>query len=226
MTPATAPPRMARRALIMGGLALAATPAMALATPSGPAVAPLAFDIFRKGRKIGEHTLSFEAQDDGLTMDAHVQMAVAVGPVTLFRYRHQQTETWKGGRFWRLQTSTVQNGDHIAVTAERTEAGVRLQGGKHPEVRMLGPTALPLTHWNRASLSGPLFNPQDGKMMRLAIAGQGPAPVMLGNGQQITATRVALAGETSIEDWYDPAGAWTGLRARAMDGSVVEYRRV
>jgi len=209
---------------LLGVAALAAAPAWA--APAPPAGGRIAFDVYRKGRKIGEHILTFRGGPGALTMEARVQMAVAVGPVTVFRYRHQQTETWTGGRFATLETSTVQNGDRIKVTAERGDAGVRLEGGKPAGQRVLTAAALPLTHWNRASLNGPLFNPQDGKMMRLSIASQGAAPVTLADGRQITANRIALSGETSIEDWYDSAGAWTGLRAKASDGSIIEYRRV
>jgi hypothetical protein len=216
-----------RRGFLACGAALAVTPflplpALAAMTPPG---GNIAFDVWRKGHKIGEHRLSFSGAGDSVTMNAHVQMAVGLGPVTLFRYRHTQIEKWKGGRFDSIETNTVQNGETMHLVAQRTSAGVSLEGGQ-PGSKMLGASAMPLTHWNRASLGQPLFNPQDGKMMRLAISGQGPAPVMMGDGKQINATRVILSGETSIEDWYDTASAWTGLRAKAKDGSIIEYRRV
>ncbi len=212
-----------RRAFLMTGLALLAA-GPAAASPLAPAGGRLAFHVYRKGRKIGEHALDFSTSGNALTMRARVQMAVGVGPVTLFRYRHQQTEHWVGGRFDSLQTETTQNGARFKIDARRTDGGIRLEGAKDGS-RTLGAAALPLTHWNRASLGGPLFNPQDGKMMRLSVARQGPAPFVLADGTPITATRVALAGETSIEDFYDAAGAWTGLRAKAQDGSIIEYRR-
>jgi hypothetical protein len=34
-----------------------------------------------------------------------------------------------------------------------------------------------------------------------------------------------LSGEAAITDWYDQSGRWVGLRAKANDGSIVDYRR-
>ena len=221
MTTSTMP--LGRRSfLLLGAAALAAGPAAA--SPSAPPGGRLAFQVFRKGHRIGDHVLDFTTDGDSLTMRARVQMTVALGPVPLFRYRHQQTERWVGGRFDSLRTDTTQNGAKFAIVAQRTEGGIRLEGAKGG-ARTLGAAVLPLTHWNRASLGGPLFNPQDGKMMRLSVASQGSAPFVLANGKAISATRVVLSGETAIEDFYDSAGAWTGLRAKAQDGSIIEYRR-
>lgn len=226
MTPDQIP--FARRSVLAMGAALclagAGRAAPSLAAPVAPPGHRLPFHVYRKGRKIGEHVLDFTTDGDAITMRARVQMVVGLGPVTLFRYRHQQTERWVGGRFDSLQTDTTQNGAKFRIDAQRTPAGVRLEGAKGGP-RTLGATALPLTHWNRASLAGPLFNPQDGKMMRLAVIGQGPAPFALADGKSITTTRVVLGGETSIEEFYDAGGIWIGLRAKAQDGSIVEYRR-
>jgi len=35
-----------------------------------------------------------------------------------------------------------------------------------------------------------------------------------------------LTGDADIIDWYDLRGQWSALRARAADGSTVDYRRV
>lgn len=215
-----------RRQFLTCGIALAALPAL---PPSAWAALPtgggVTFAVMRKGKKIGEHSVQFSTDGDTLTARALAQMSVAIGPVTVFRYRHSQVERWTGGKFAGIETNTTQNGQKIQLVAERTDAGVKITGGKGAKP-LLPAATLPLTHWNRQALSGPLFNPQDGKVMRLSVTGQGPSSVALADGRQVKATRIALAGQTTIEDWYDAGGGWTALRAKADDGSIVEYRKL
>ena len=211
-----------RRAFLASGLAVAAAGPVSFAWAAAGAVA---FEVHRKGKKIGEHAIEFSRAGDALTMKARVEMSVGLGPITFFRYRHRQTERWVGDQFDVIETSTKQNGATFNLLARHTSSGVRLEGAKGGG-RTLSAAALPLTHWRSDSLSKPLFNPQDGKMMRLSVAKRGPAPVMMADGRTITSNRIVLAGQTSIEDWYDTNGDWAGLKAKADDGSIVEYRRL
>lgn len=213
-----------RRALLTLGLAAACSPLAAWAATAPPG-GKVMFDVMRKGKRIGFHQVAFSSDGDDLVARANCEMTVELGPVPVFRYRHSQVERWSGGKFASLETSTVQNGARIAVSAKRTEAGVTIQGGKGA-APLLPAGALPLTHWNRASLTAPLFNPQDGKLMKLSATRPAPHGIVLANGSQVQGTRVVLSGQEQMEDWYDGAVAWAGLSARAKDGSIVEYRRV
>ena len=74
---------------------------------------------------------------------------------------------------------------------------------------------------------GPMFNPQDGTMLYdLAARPLGRDTVTLANGAKIPADHWAVRGKQEIDDWYDEAGVWAGLRAIFPDKSVIEYRRV
>jgi hypothetical protein len=70
-----------------------------------------------------------------------------------------------------------------------------------------------------------LFNPQTGKKVPETTVPRGPDMVALANGTQIQATRYSLDGKAPLDDWYDQHAVWTALRARAPDGSVVQYLR-
>jgi len=86
--------------------------------------------------------------------------------------------------------------------------------------------AFGLTHWNAAALDGPLFNPQLGKIMKVRTARAGRESVQLADGGSIPATRWTIRGEAEIDNWYDAAGAWAGLRGKLEDGSTMIYRRL
>lgn len=201
-----------RRAVLTGALAwLGLTAASPFTEPR-----QLAFEIRRNGGVIGHHSLVFSDTGAEQRIAITARMNVNLGPLPVFRYRHQATEVWRDGAFAELHSATVTNGKHENLAAIRGPLGldVRTDTGR----RTLAANYLPLTHWNPRALTGPLFNPQTGAPMRVAVARHSGTP--------IAATRYALeGGDIDISDWYDDAGVWTALRAKVRDGSIIDYRR-
>lgn len=218
---------MRRRALLaaLAFRGLAPALARAAAAEGVPADGRLRFSVLRKGREIGTHALQFSGTPDALEVRIDVSMAIGIGPITLFRYRHTGVERHRGGQFAELETTTDNDGESLRVTARREGAQVVVRTAKAGE-KLYPATALPLTHWNRACMAAPLFNPQDGMPMDLQVAPLGPSRVALANGAEVPATRFALTGEATLDDWYDANAVWTALRAVVKDGSVLEYRRL
>lgn len=198
----------------------------ALASPAGgEGRQGLAFEVWRNGQKIGRHRVDFRgtASDFAVTIDA--QMLVSLGPLPVFRYRHQATETWRGGRFASLQSHTTSNARREQVSAIAGAGGVAIttRAGRS----LLAPAgALPLTHWNPKAFDGPMFNPQTGAVIHETVSRLPGQAARLANGRSVSATRVTLTGEAQIVDWYDLQGAWTALRGKVSDGSFVDYLRV
>ncbi|HEY5412411.1 MAG TPA: DUF6134 family protein [Caulobacteraceae bacterium] len=197
---------LSRRDALAGVILVLATPRALLAAPS-----QLAFAALRNGQKIGEQRMSFHPEGEGLTAHTVVEMAVKLGPLTLYRYRHQATERWAGDRFESLETQTNANGKLLKVSARRTADGVKIMpaaGG----VTDAPASALPFTHWNRKIATAPLFNPQDGKLLHETVVA--------------TPTKLSFRGDADIQDFYDEAGTWTGLIGKLADGSRLEYRPI
>lgn len=211
---------IARRALL-------ATPLLGW-TPAGAAtgVPPegrLAFRVLRRGSEIGTHALTFSQQGDRLTVRIAVDMAVGIGPLTLYRYRLRVTEIWEGDRFASMESEANDDGTAQRVTARREGVGVHVASiqGEIP----MPAEALPLTHWNMAVTRAPLFNPQTGLRMDLTATPQGMSTPPSAPAESRPMRHFAFAGEAALEDWYDAADQWSGLRAVAKDGSVVTYVR-
>jgi hypothetical protein len=219
-TPSSGHP--SRRALVAGGsaaLVLSGVGAAAAATRR------LSFLVLRNGDKIGEQIMSFEEAGGELTARTSVELTVKLGPVPVFRYRHEATERWTQDRFASLQTETNANGKLIRVSAERD--GDRIQIAPAAGAPLTAPPqTLPFTHWNRRISAAPVFNPQDGKLLRETAVGPTPGLVRLADGSSVPASKFVFRGDASIEDWYDEAGLWTGLVGRLNDGSTVEYRKL
>jgi hypothetical protein len=209
--------RISRRVMLAAVLAAGPEPGRA-APPS-----QLRFAVLRNGGRIGDHVMSFDGPAAEMRVRTQVEMIVRLGPVPVYRYRHSADERWSGGRFSSLASSTDGNGRRTRVEARRTAAGVLIEGASG---RIAGPPTLaPLTHWNDEVLNGPLFNPQDGKLLSPTVR-RGPIEsIRLASGQAIDARRWSLRGEMQIDDWYDEGGVWAALKGRLADGSTIEYRR-
>ena len=211
-----------RRQLLIGGLAAALAPGLAFAA-AGPS--RLLFSASRNGHRIGQQQVDFERQGDAVTARTLAEFTVKIGPLAVYRYRHQAVEQWDGDVFVRLETHTDQNGKALRVTAERSPAGPAILNAAGE--RILGPaTAAPFSHWNRQIAGRPLFNPQDGMLLRESASAPQAARVRLANGADLPATRIVFRGEAEIQDFYDQAGTWTGLIGKLKDGSTIEYRRL
>ena len=196
---------LSRRALIVGGLALG-VPGVAQASRT-----QLDFLVFRNGAKVGRHQMTFTGDAANRVVTTQVAMTVKLGPVPVFRYRHRALERWANGRWASLETTTSQNGKTHTVTARAMPGHVLIEG---PAGTVRAPAgAAPLTHWNPAVLAGPLFNPQEGKMLKVRCTQTAPG-------------RWAIRGETEIDNAYDAAGDWMALKGKLEDGSRIEYRRV
>ncbi|MDP2215624.1 DUF6134 family protein [Phenylobacterium sp.] len=189
-----------------------------------PGSGRLAFAVFRGKDKVGEHVMRFSRSGSALLVSTEVEMRVRLGPIPVFRYAHTATERWQGDSFTSLSTRTDTNGKVEQVTAEASGSGVAIEG---PGGRLTAPaSAAPLTHWNAAALERPLFNPQLGKIMKVRTAQAGRETVSLADGGSIPATRWTIRGEAEVDNWYDSAGAWAGLRGKLEDGSTMIYRRL
>lgn len=213
-TPRLAPNR--RQVLVAGGLLVAAPAWAAL-----PASMRLRFDVLRGGERIGEHEVRFTQSGAMLTVAIQAAMTFKIGPLGI-DYAHHASETWRGGEFQTSEATSTINAKPERVTAKRTAAGIEIRtaGG----VRTAVAATEPLSHWNAESLSRPLFNPGNGKLLKVAVSRN--APVLPGPTPAPSGARWSLRGQADVDDWYDSDGVWTALRGRLPDRSIVDYRRV
>ena len=195
-----------RRELILGGVGLALAPGAALAVPNR-----LAFQVFRNGTKVGEHLMTFAGDDAARTISTNVAMTVKVGPVPVYKYKHTATEKWVAGKWASIDTTTNGNGKLTKASARAMGSYVQITG---PDGSQRAPAdAVPLSHWNQANFSKPLFNQQEGKLLKVRCT-------------QVAPGHWSIRGETEIDNFYDASGNWLALKGKLEDGSKLEYKRV
>ncbi len=178
----------------------------------------------RNGSKIGTQILTFERTPDGLIVRVAADMVVKVAFITFYKYSLRVTEKWAGDQVVSLTSTTNDNGTKYSVNARRDASGLVVEGSATP--RYVAPAnALPATHWNRRELDGPWINPQDGKLMRPAVARQGVETIPTVAGGPVKANRFVLTGDVQFDMWYDSVPSWAGLTAKGKDGSLIRYVR-
>jgi hypothetical protein len=213
-----------RRPLLLGAAAIATVTRGALAMPPPPPGDRLAFRVMRHGSAIGTHVLHFNPVDGGLDIDIAVDIAIGLGPITLFRYRLRGKEQWRGGEVVHVDAVTDDDGTPEDMRADRDSRGLWVQGSKAPRY-LAPPNALPATHWNMAELDGPWINPQDGKLFHPQVQHLGTDQVKLADGRTTAASDFKLTGDVHLELWYSALREWTALLFTAKDGSEVRYER-
>jgi hypothetical protein len=160
---------------------------------------------------MGEHEVVFTGDDSLRTATTDVLMTVKVGPVPVYKYKHQAIEKWADGKWVSAEATTNDNGKMKKVVAKAMPGYVQISG---PAGAVRGPeNALPLSHWNQGNFGKPLFNQQEGKLLKVTCT-------------KVGAGHWAIRGETEIDDFYDGSGNWMALKGKLDDGSMMEYRRV
>ena len=219
---------MRRRTLLVSGLAASAIPlqrvAAAESTTGVPPTGRILFEVFRNESRIGTHTLDFTCAGQSVTARIAIRLAAGLGPITLYRYAMDATERWEGGRFVALDTATNDDGTAHAVSVRRSGEGLLVRANGEPPSQLPG-NALPLTHWAIATMSAPLFNPQDGTPIPDRAVPEASEAVRMLNGSSVQAKGYRLTGAFALQDWYDESQLWVKLKAKAKDGSDIDYRR-
>lgn len=210
-----------RRPLLLGALSLAAIGRAQAALPIPPGNR-LAFDVVRNGSRIGTHVLDFKSSGDRLEVHIAVDLAIGVGPLTLFRYTHRAVETWQAGQVQSIEATTDHDGTEHHLTMRRRGEGIWVVGDKGSY--LAPPETLPATHWNRHMLDVPIVNTETGALMRPRIRNHGVEALETASAARVEAQHFSLSGDVSLETWYDQSPRWVGLRFAGADGSTIRYK--
>jgi hypothetical protein len=167
----------------------------------------LAYEITRKGKRLGFHTIDFSRADNGdLIVDVHIEMDFKFGPITLFRYRHDNREIWRDGIMLSLKSKTDNNGE-VAFADLRLENGRYVGTGSRFNDDLYAPL-MSTSYFNPNFIRQKAFiSSQDGRLLPTGIATVGVETLKINNAP-VSATRFALSGKLEIDIWYANDGRW------------------
>jgi hypothetical protein len=130
----------------------------------------LDFDIIRKGDVIGHyHTEFTERQDHLLEVRTRIDAAVTAGPIRLYHFHHQSTETWAGMRLVAFSGDTDDDGETHRLEGAAGPQGLLLAVDGKAAVPVAD--AVPSSLWNRAMVEGgrPVFDVGDGQLLKVRV---------------------------------------------------------
>ncbi|WP_084419070.1 DUF6134 family protein [Henriciella litoralis] len=220
----------------LGSLLLAAVPLSATANENAPSEtvdtnAPqawqpedgdvISFKVLRKGKPFGTHTVSFDVDSDGsFTATSEVELKAGFGPITLYRYELNTTETWEDGVLVGLEGQTNDDGDDEAVSASLEEGKLAVAGTGFEGAVPVG--IIPSSHWNiQEAFSSKIISTQDGEILDVDVTTIGEDTVTVA-GEEVPATHYRLVSDLTVDLWYDEQSRWVKLSFEAR-GQKIDY---
>lgn len=166
----------------------------------------LAYEITRKGKRLGFQTLDFTTLDNGdLQVDVHIEIDFKI-IFPLFRYLHDNREVWRDGKLLSLTSKTDNNGEDEFVRL-RAEEG-KLVGAGTKFTDNLTSDMLTTSYFNPNFIrQTALVSTQDGRRLDTGIEIIGREVLQLQTGR-VEATRFRLSGKLRIDIWYTDSGRW------------------
>lgn len=182
------------------------------------------FDVMLKGRRIGQHAMSFAPHSDGFEATTHLELKLKLAFITLIDMRHESRELWRDGRLVELRSVTDEDGEVFEVTAAATGQGIRVRS----EAGLI--VAPPQIHtsnsiWDVTTMrQSEVIDARNGGIIGLVAEALGDEEIEV-SGRDLAAARYrATTPEVVADLWYADDQL---VRARLeVRGETVDYRLV
>jgi hypothetical protein len=198
-------------------LLLATSAGLRTAQAEGPASGSWNFTALLDGKPIGHHRFALTTEGDQRVLKSEAAFDVTFLGFSAYRYRHDDTERWKGDCLVSMDAKTNDGGKVLSVQAQ-------LQGDALSVQTTQGAATLPgcvmsFAYWNPAMLKQThLLNAQTGKYETVKIEALGDGTVQA-RGKTVDAKHYRLTGpEQPIDLWYGADGDWLGLQSTVSGG--------
>jgi Family of unknown function (DUF6134) len=187
----------------------------------------LMFDLLRKGRKVGSHSIKFVQNKDLLTVDISINIKGKVLFIP-FTYVHSNREVWRGSVLQSLDSKTFLNGkpDTLSVRANNGGYDVDFDG----KASRIEGDIKTTSYWHPATSSqARLLNSQTGKVIPLTLSAPVNivAPTLSGSGIAAREVRMTDNKKFNANVAYDSQNCLVGLNFKApYDGALIVYHMV
>jgi|TARA_B100000678_G_scaffold114329_2_gene95708 hypothetical protein len=181
----------------------------------------IVFNVLRKGKEFGTHTVTFDVEsDDSFTASSTVDLRAGLGPITVFRYELEATETWRDGELIALTGRTNDDGDDEYVQASLEGDALSVNGSAYSGPAPLG--IIPSSHWNiQQAFSDELLSTESGELLDTSVDKIGREMLTVG-GEEVETTHYRLVSDITVDLWYDDQSRWVKLAFEAR-GQQIEY---
>jgi hypothetical protein len=201
---------------------------LGLVWPTAASAREWHFDVFLDEKRIGEHRFALRESGTRRELKSDAAFNVRFLFFDAYRYRHEAREIWEGDCLERVEASTDDNGDRLAVTAQR-EAGTFVVTTDKGASALEAPQSCVQTfaYWNPLILEAQrLLNPQTGEYQSVRVQPMGREIL---DGTAVDRYRLigtdATAPSLQIDLWYATTRDWMALESRTPDGRQLRYVR-
>ncbi len=186
------------------------------------------FEVRRKGKKIGEHTVKFTRDGETYYVDTETRLKVKFLFFTAYKLEYKTRETWQGNELVSIDTDTNNNGDKTRFDMGYASKAVTVKDVRKDGVEDtydLGIGLYPTNHWNPYVLkTEQVMNTISGRPNQVTITPADWEMIEILDMEPRRAMRHDYAGELEdVSAWYDERGRWVGLQFKGGDGSTVSY---
>lgn len=207
----------------MTGRRACAVLAACMLLPPWALASELVFSVSLDDQPIGEHRFRITGAADARTVESEANFSVKLLGLTVYRYRHQAIEQWRGHCLSALSANTDDGGKTSRVQAQA-------RGDALEVVSPRGTASLPgcvmgFAYWSTAIRGqSQLLNAQTGQYESVQLHHAGREAIDV-RGQPLSAERWRIEGtEHPVDIWTLPNGDWVGLDSTVAGGRRLRYR--
>ncbi len=210
----------------MCGLSLLVPAVVSSQTTSAIEVAALyepetRYSIYRKGKKIGEHSLNISTTESDVRVSVESQITVRVLKVPVFKFSYQSSELWENDQLTSVESVTVTNRKTEKASLENINGSSTLRNDTGTTKTDLLPFAT--NHWHIGAVEQTvLFNTVKGTAGRVQVE-KIPNEKLQIDQKELSVTHYKYTGDIVAESWYDSNNRWVKLAFLGSDGSQITY---
>lgn len=179
------------------------------------------FDVYREGKKVGTHQVTFSGTLDDLKVESLFTLKIKILFIEAYYYEYQSLSRWINGVLTSLKASVDDDGEKSFVEASRKGNKIIVKNSQNTFSSSI--PLFPTNHWHPGVLNQEfVLNTLTGSLNAVKIIAKGREDILTERGS-ILATRYAYTGDLDTEIWYDDAGHWVGMQFKGTDGTLIKY---
>ncbi len=187
-------------------LSLAAVVLVALPTASACAddTGAYTFTVLKDGQPVGHHRFVFDRSGDRIEIREATEIEVKFAMIPIYTFEHQANELWQDGRVVRVDATTNDNGEKLAIRVRSDGQGyVRTVNGR---VDRFDASKRILAVWNKDTLKHhDFFSVVEDQTLQVSFELIGQEKLSL-HGQSLDVDHYRMVGDEERDLWFDKAG--------------------
>jgi hypothetical protein len=180
------------------------------------------FRVLLDGKDVGNQHFVVTNEDGRTRLETQADFKVKFLFATVYRYMHQNVETWEGDCLTEIQSTTDMNGIPYSVNGQQRDGFFEVVGDGQAE--MLPECVMSFAYWNPSFLEhGKLLNSQNGEYLDVEISSPEPDFRTI-RGKKVPALKYRLsARELDLQLWYSTDNQWIALESKTKGNRVLSY---